>query len=253
MNGKLDEWTAPTAWHLTQMRSRSGLETAEFTYSEPATWNRSVRSRSETLTMVFGGNHTNPSRSISTRTVESTYNARVLTGIILDGVSVSFSYQQGTGGSNRTDASISRQNFPFRLTGMEVHVAGSDDPLYKMNVGTLRDPYDGRIVLNSLELYRDEVLDDKWNFTYNGVGRTVSAGSQDWYGYYNGENEFSEEGRTILCPYEVNVSYGGSFDLTNGFPNAQYASYMSLISVDHDKAVTNFTYEGNSLTAAESA
>lgn len=250
MNGKLDEWTAPTAWHLTQMRSRSGLETAEFTYSEPATWNRSVRSRSETLTMVFGGDHTNPSRSISTRTVESTYNARVLTGIILDGVSVSFSYHQGTGGSSHTDASISRQNFPFRLTGMEVHVAGSDDPLYKMNVGTSRDLYDGRIVLNSLELYRDEVLDDKWNFTYNGVGRTVSAGSQDWYGYYNGENEFSEEGRTILCPYEVNVSYGGSFDLTNGFPNAQYASYMSLTSVDHDKAVTNFTYEGNSFNSS---
>ena len=36
MNAKLDKWTAPTAWHLTQMRSRSGLETAEFTYSEPA-------------------------------------------------------------------------------------------------------------------------------------------------------------------------------------------------------------------------
>ena len=250
MNGKLDEWTAPTAWHLTQMRSRSGLETAEFTYSEPATWNRSVRSRSETLTMVFGGDHTNPSRSISTRTVESIYDARVLTSIILDGTSVSFSYHQGTGGASHTDVSISRQNFPFRLTGMEVHMTGSDDPLYKMNVGTLRDPYDGRIVLNSLELYRDEVLDDKWNFTYNGVGRTVSACSQDWYGYYNGENEFSEEGRTILCPYEVNVSYGGSFDLTNGFPNAEYASYMSLISVDHDMAVTDFTYEGNSVNSS---
>ena len=250
MNGKLDEWTAPTAWHLTTMRSRSGLETAEFAYSDVKSWNRSVRSRSETLTMTLGGEYTAPSKSISSKTVESIYDARVLTSIILNGTAVTFTYSDGTGNVSHKDVSIAQQNFPFRLTGIEVNVSGNEKPLCRMDVKTGRAPYDGRIILNSLELYREDTIDNRWDFTYKGVGRTVSAGSQDWYGYYNGENEFSENGRTILCPYEVNVSNGGSFNLTNGFPNGEYASYMSLISVDNDKAVTNFTYEGNSYDAS---
>ena len=246
MNGKLDEWTAPTAWHLTSMRSRSGLETAEFAYSEAASWNRSVRSRMESLFMTSENRYMNAQRDISTRRIESIYDSRVLIGITLNGTSVSFSYLQGTGNVNHNDALISQQNFPFRLTGMEVRVSGDEKPLCRMDVETVRDQYDGRIVLNSLELYREDTLDDRWNFTYKSVGRRVSVGSQDWYGYYNGENEFSEDGRAFLCPYEVNVSNGGSFNLTNGFPNPEYASYMSLISVDNDRAVTDFTYEGNS-------
>jgi len=246
MNGKLDEWTAPTAWHLTSMRSRSGLETAEFAYSEAASWNRSVRSRMESLFMTSENRYMNAQRDISTRRIESIYDSRVLIGITLNGTSVSFSYLQGTGNVNHNDALISQQNFPFRLTGMEVRVSGDEKPLCRMDVETVRDQYDGRIVLNSLELYREDTLDDRWNFTYKSVGRRVSVGSQDWYGYYNGENEFSEDGRAFLCPYEVNVSNGGSFNLTNGFPNPEYASYMSLISVDNDRAVTYFTYEGNS-------
>ena len=244
MNGKLDEWIAPTAWHLTSMRSRSGLETAEFTYSEPATWNRSVRSRSETMFISSENRYMNAQGSISMSNAESIYRPRVLTNISLNGISVSFSYLQGTGSISRTSAALLQQNFPFRLTGMEVHVAGSDDALYRMDVGTARDMHDGRIVLNSLELYRDGVLDDSWDFTYKGVGRTISVGSQDWYGYYNGENEFSEEGNDIICPYEAD--YGlNSFKLTNGFPSAEHASYMSLMSVDNDDAVTKFAYEGN--------
>ena len=246
MNGKLDEWTAPTAWHLTSMRSRSGLETAEFAYSEAASWNRSVRSRMESLFMTSENRYMNAQRDISTRRIESIYDSRVLIGITLNGTSVSFSYLQGTGNVNHNDALISQQNFPFRLTGMEVRVSGDEKPLCRMDVETVRDQYDGRIVLNSLELYREDTLDDRWNFTYKSVGRRVSVGSQDWYGYYNGENEFSEDGRAFLCPYEINVSNGGSFNLTNGFPNPEYASYMSLISVDNDRAVTDFTYEGNS-------
>ena len=125
MNAKLDQWEAPTAWHITTMRSRSGLETAEFTYSEPEVWNRSVSTRSETLTMVCGSQYTSPSSSVSSRVVKSVYHPRVLTGISLNGTNVTFGYVKGTGGPIRSDISIPQQNFPFRLTGISVDVPGN--------------------------------------------------------------------------------------------------------------------------------
>ena len=248
MNGKLDEWTAPTAWHLTSMRSRSGLETATFTYSDAAIWDRSIITRTETLSVTCGIVQGTPSRNISSNNVKSTYETRVLTGITLNSTTVSFTYAQGTGNAMRTADSPVLQNFPYRLTGMTVSVAGNDVPVKRMEVNTGCAAHDGRIILNGLNSYTDGVMDNKWTFAYKGVGKTVSAGSQDWFGYYNGENEFSGEGNTLLCPYAVSLIGEGSFILTNGFPNADYAAYMSLISVDNDKAVTNFTYEGNYFT-----
>ena len=245
MNGKLDEWTAPTAWHLTSMRSRSGLETALFTYSEAETWDRSVSTRSETLTATCGYYQGEANSSISYGSVSSTYETRVLTGITLGMESVSFTYSKGSGNAFRTSGSPSLQNFPFHLTSMSVRVDDNDDEICRMIVDTRQDSIDGRVVLAGLELYKDGNIDDKWSFTYKGVGKRVSAGSQDWYGYYNGENEFTDDGNLSICPYEAELLGEGTFNLTNGFPNAKYASYMSLVSVDHDGAVSEYTYEGN--------
>ena len=253
MNGKLDQWTAPTAWHLTAMRSRSGLETAVFTYSESVIWNRSIFSTSETLSVICGNQYNTPDRSVSSRNIESLYETRVLTGITLNATEVSFTYSQGTGRAFRTGNSSVLNNFPFRLTEISVRIGENSELLKRMKVNTESASYDGRIVLKGLKSYTDGVLDNQWNFTYKGVGKTVSAGSQDWYGYYNGENEFSDSGNARICPYEINLSGEGSFSLTNGFPNADYAAYMSLTSIDNDGAVTNFTYEGNNFTTTTRA
>ena len=249
MNGKLDEWTAPTAWHLTRVRSRSGLETAEFTYSEPAKWDRSVRTVIETMTYNTGEEIVTSKRSVSSRNVTSVYETRVLTGITLNGQTVSFEYGRVTGSHTYSGSSSSQQNFPFCLEQMSLHISGNPSEVCMMKVNTASAAYDGRIILNGLELYRDGKLDDKWDFTYKGVGRSVSRGSQDWYGYYNGENEFSDSGRTILCPYEFS-SEGRNINLVKGHPNPDYADYMSLVSVNNDGAETQFVYEGNSFNAS---
>ncbi len=245
MNQKLERWTAPTAWHLTSIRSRSGLETAVFSYSEAATWDRSIRSYSETLSVTCGSQQGTPVRSISSKNIESTYETRVLTGITLNGTTASFTYSPGTGTASRTTGSPVLRNFPFRLTDISVITEGNNEYLKRMEVNTGQDAYDGRIVLNGLKIYTDGALDNQWTFTYKGMEKTVSAGSQDWYGYYNGENEFSEQDNTRICPYEINLIGEGSFSLAKGSPNAEYASYMSLTSVNNDGAVTDFTYEGN--------
>ena len=249
MNGKLDKWTAPTAWHLTQMRSRSGLETAEFTYSEPAQWNRSERTVIETMSYDTGKEIITPDRSVSSRNVISVYEARVLTGISLNGHTVSFEYDKSFGSRYYSDSSYSQQNFPFRLNRISVHISGIPVEVCSMKAYTAQAPFDGRVVLNGLEMYRDDKLDDKWNFAYKGVGRSVSRGSQDWYGYYNGENELSDNVNSRICPYEFS-SQGANINLVKGYPNQAYADYMSLMSVDNDGAKTIFIYEGNTFSTA---
>lgn len=253
MNGKLDYWTAPTTWHLTSMRSRSGLETASFTYSAAATWDRSVRTRSETLSATCGALPSVANKSFSFRNVVSTYETRVLTGITLNGKTVSLSYARESSSAIRSAGSPQLMNYPFRLTSISTQVAGNPDEVRRMEVNTIRDEYDGRIVLKGLSLYVGGELNNQWAFSYKGVGQTVSAGSQDWYGYYNGENEFSTDGNTGICPYEFSILGEGSYNLTNGFPNETYASYMSLTSIDNDGAVTWIIYEGNSFTTLSRA
>ena len=249
MNGKLDEWTAPTAWHLTSIRSRSGLETAEFTYSEPAQWDRSVSTHIETMSYDTSKEIITPDRSVSTRNVMSLYETHALIGIALNGQTLSLEYSKGSGSHYYSGSSSSQQNFPFTLTGMSLRVSGNPEEICRMNVHTSQALYDGRIILNRLEMYRGGKLDDQWDFTYKGVGRTVSRGSQDWYGYYNGENEFSDTGKTGLCPYEFD-SQGRNINLVKGYPNPDYASYMSLTSINNDGATTRFFYEGNTFSSA---
>ena len=47
--GEPDRWSATTAWHLTTVRSRSGLETAQFSYSSPTDWLSRIRSIRNTV------------------------------------------------------------------------------------------------------------------------------------------------------------------------------------------------------------
>lgn len=245
-SGQPDRWTATTAWHITEIRSCSGLETATFTYSQPVVWKRVVMALSRTLSIVKGGTVPTPSLSTSATYIHNDYETKVLTGITLGNANATFTYSQGTGSCYRSDASVSQNNFPFRLTEISVRIAGNQSVLTQLHVGTSKDTYDGRIILNNLNLYRGEQLDDKWNFTYNSVGKIVSKGSQDWYGYYNGENEFTDDGNSTICPFEFNSTYYDA-DLTNGYPVPKYAQLMSLKTIDHDGAITSFLYEGNAM------
>ena len=241
--GEPDRWSATTAWHLTTVRSRSGLETAQFSYSSPTDWLSRIRSIRNTVAVTCGESGTIPTSDLSTHHILKSHSVKVLTAISLSGTTATFSYAGGCGNvtrTNRTDIT----NFPYRLTEISINTEGNSSVLARMEVQTQRDGYDGRIILNGLRLYRAGKLDDKWDFTYRGVGRNVSAGSQDWYGFYNGENEFTDEGTDGVGPYEYNITTGG-LDLTNGFPVSEYADYMSLKSVNHDGAITNFVYEGS--------
>ena len=253
LTGEADRWSATTAWHMTSMRSRSGLEMAEFTYSEPEEWKRVVRSRSQSMSVTWPSDpyqsNLSPQIESSSKYIHTTYSTKVLSGIVFDGTAVSFSYLKGPSYCRRTGDSSYQQNFPFILDEITVQVQGNPNEVARLDVSCISAPYDGRILLNGLHLYKEDVLDDKWSFTYRSVGCEVSRGSQDWYGYYNGENEFSDNGTGRVFPFEFRPSFN-SPELTNGHPNPEYADYMSLISVDNDGAVTRFSYEGSVITAS---
>lgn len=250
--GEPDRWSAITAWHLTCIRSRSGLETAEFTYSEPAEWKRTVRTRIQTVTeSVYPDimeSDRSPKTGISSKYIFSTYAVKVPTCISLDGVEVTFDYLKSLSYCHRTDYPSYQQNFPFSLNEISVRMTNNPEEVIQMEVSCAPASYDGRILMNNIRLYRSEELINKWTFAYREVGMEVSRGSQDWYGYYNGEKEFSESGTSSVSPYEYLNTSG--FNLTNGFPNAEYADYLSLISVDNDGAVTKFDYEGSIIVSA---
>ena len=247
MNGYGNFWTAPTAWHITSMRSRSGLETAQFSYSPAVEWKSDVLAITRSVAITSGGTGNIPSMDVTSSYVYKRHHVKALTGISLNETELSFVYGGGGGKAIRT-SSDGQNNYPFILRSISVSTAGTSGELSRLELLTDCDPYDGRIVLNGLRLYGSGELEDSWNFSYKGVGRTVSTGSQDWYGYYNGENEFTDDGTPSLCPYEYSQSDG--LTLTNGFPNHMYADYMSLVEIDHDGAVTRFNYEGNVVTTS---
>ena len=248
-SGEPDRWSATTAWHLKSVRSRSGLETAELTYSDPAEWKRVVRASCRTVTETVypdtQDNERSPQTGLSSKYIYSTYSTKVLSCISLNGDEVSFTYTGSTGSCHRNDYPDYQQNFPFSLSRISVRSASNPQELSRLDAFCGPAPHDGRILLNSLRLYKGGVLEDKWEFAYKTVETSISRGSQDWYGYYNGENEFSDEGTGSTCPYEYSASSG--FVLTNGYPDPKYAAYLSLTSVDNDGARTGFAYEGSTI------
>ena len=248
-SGEPDRWSATTAWHLKSVRSRSGLETAELTYSDPAEWKRVVRASCRTVTETVypdsQDSERSPQTGFSSKYIYSTYSTKVLSCISLNGDEVSFTYTGSTGSCHRNDYPDYQQNFPFILSRISVRSASNPQELSRLDAFCGPAPHDGRVLLNSLRLYKGGVLEDKWEFAYKTVETSISRGSQDWYGYYNGENEFSDEGTGSTCPYEYNASSG--FVLTNGYPDPKYAAYLSLTSVDNDGARTGFAYEGSTI------
>lgn len=248
-SGEPDRWSATTAWHLKSVRSRSGLETAELTYSDPAEWKRVVRASCRTVTETVypdsQDSERSPQTGFSSKYIYSTYSTKVLSCISLNGDEVSFTYTGSTGSCHRNDYPDYQQNFPFSLSRISVRSASNPQELSRLDAFCGPAPHDGRILLNSLRLYKGGVLEDKWEFAYKTVETSISRGSQDWYGYYNGENEFSDEGTGSTCPYEYSASSG--FVLTNGYPDPKYAAYLSLTSVDNDGARTGFAYEGSTI------
>ena len=247
MNGKIDKWSAVTAWHLTEMTSRSGLETARFVYSAPAEWTRIIRSHIVTADETVGGDIMSdsliPDRNSSTTQVKYTYETKVLTEISLDGTSVDFGYAKGVSECKRDNYNSYQQNFPYILAHISVRDSVNSTELRRLDISAGAAPYDGRIILNGLRLYSSGKLDDVWSFSYQDFAGYISNGSQDWYGYYNGEVEFSESGTISVGPYEYNYPQG--YCLTNGYPNPKYAACLSLKSINHNGAVIDFEYEGN--------
>ena len=258
-SGEADHWEATTAWYLSSVTSRSGAETAQFTYTSGGTWNRNINPLIKTLTFEEWGSGSSSSDGVSSQFIANSYTTRVLTSITLGGFTVSFTYASDTGNHNHDVRSwVSAQNNPSRLTAISVLAPGGST-LRTLSVGTVKDLRDGRIVLGSLRLYSGTsggTLEDRWDFTYNTRIRSISHYSQDWYGYFNASNEVipwvGEEPFAIynsLCPYDIVMSYGTpTLSLAHGTPNPSVSHYMSLKKVDHDGAVTEFTYEGNNIT-----
>ena len=257
MSGQPDRWSATTAWHITEMRSRSGLESAMFSYSDPMEWRRKIYVPTSSITAQNGQGQL-PSYSTRNKIeyIHNSYESKVITRIEIEGMYVNFTYSTGTGKCLHKDSGVGQNNFPFKLSGISAYAHGNEVELCRLDVGTTQDVYDGRIILNNLDLYKGGVLDDTWEFQYRGIGKSVSHYSQDWYGYYNGHNEFPfistianpYRRSTSTCPYEfANSSAGVHLDLVNGHPDPTYADYMSLTDINHDGMRSHITYEGNKI------
>ena len=246
-NGALDRWEATTAWHLTSVTSSSGLETATLRYTTPKKWIQNTISRREVLTINKSAGRESKSTSTEYTFIARSHEAKVLSEITLSGYKAVFTYAEDTGESNHyvLDGD-SRKNFPFRLTGITIFYGSSE--LARLVVNTGREVHDGRIILNSLRLYNGDTLNDRWDFTYDTRNTQVSRYSQDWFGYYNGEDDASNHPRSGIGPFTVPVSTE-VVTLTYGTPNARKATYMSLLSADHDGAMTEFQYEGCSVAS----
>ncbi len=241
MTGQQVDWTATTAWYLTAITSRTGLETANLIYTDAGTWNRDsyLATRSWARRIVSGGGTTLTGPSSSSTTVQASYSPLVLSQISLNGQCVQFDYSAAGGnGFRKGPGNHSAQNFPKRLSGITItsHVAEVASWTVNTSFGQ-----DNRVILTSLQKYCENELIDRWTFTYIQHGGT-SRFAQDWYGYYNGET-----GRTSTCPYTVGIGIGDVSFTLNGIPDPDYADDMMLSEVDHDGAKTEFEYEGNAI------
>ena len=249
MTGQQVNWTATTAWYLTAISSRTGLETATLTYSSAGTWNRdsylSTKSWSQRIPSGLSPTLTGPTGSLTT--VQSSYQTKVLSQISMNDYHILFDYSTAGGyGSRKGPGTYSAQNFPKRLSEITVRY-GSLSEIARWTV-TTASSQDNRIMLTGLQEYCENELHDRWTFTYIQHGGS-SRYSQDWYGYYN-----AETGRTSVCPYSVTAGSGNaSVNLLYGTPDPQYADDMMLSTMDHDGAKTEFEYEGNAIPLSGSS
>ena len=252
--GEPDIWEATTAWYLQSITSRSGGETATFTYASGGTWDRNINTLTKTLTFEDWGGGENFTSGVSSKFIANSYTTQVLTSVSLGGFTASFSYAFDTGNHyHRVRSWVSTQNYPARLTAISVS-APDGNTLRTLTVGTIKEPHDGRVILSNLRLYSGTssgTLEDRWDFTYKTRNKTISQYSQDVFGYFNASNEAPKPAPGVppfvsydsLCPYDVNGSYG-TLTLEHGTPALLVSNYMSLSSSDHDGTVTSFTYEG---------
>lgn len=254
--GQQVDWDATTAWYLTLVTSRDGTESATFTYDDGGNWDKSTRSVVKTVTESPSPNTSgyDESYSYSTHSVKSEHATKVLTGISLSGFTASFDYESVSSHSGHTViAGTDASNYPKRLTAITVS-GPSGARILKAEVSTTRHSYDGRIILGGINILgkSDTIVEDRWTFTYKTTSHTVSRYSQDWYGYFNGENGDwttlhpgqTGANRTDICPYLLSPSVSYSAVLTYGAPDSAEASYMMLTEANHDGARTTWTYEG---------
>ena len=254
--GQQVDWSATTAWYLTQVTSRDGTESATFTYSDGGDWDRSTRSviRTVTASPSYDTSGYDEDYSIEYNDVESEHETKVLTGISLSGFTASFSYESVSSHSSHTVSSgTDACNYPKRLTGISV-TNSMGAKLLRAATSTTRHSYDGRIILSGVNIYGADTthVEDRWTFSYNSTTHTVSRYSQDWFGYFNGENGDwttshpgqTGAGRGDLCPYLLSTTPNYTASLAYGAPDGAEASYMMLTEANHDGARTTWTYEG---------
>ncbi len=237
LTGEVDKWEAITAWYLSSVTSRSGLEQALFTYDEGPVWRKTLITKSSSVTMSQGPNR-NVEYGTGCSIVSLSYTTKILKSISLDGETIAFSYSAGTGTCNHLYDST--PNYPVRLTRME---AGDINGriIRRLNLGTGCDIVDGRIILNSLTFRGlDSNIYDKWSFVYDSPSEQVSHFAQDWYGYHNG----TTCGFTDYAPFHYTSSISNPMQ---GSPDAGKARLMSLLSCNHNGAETEFVYEGNTI------
>ncbi|MDY4482307.1 MAG: RHS repeat-associated core domain-containing protein [Candidatus Cryptobacteroides sp.] len=237
LTGEVDKWDAFTAWYLSSVTSRSGLEQALFTYDEGPVWRKTLITKSSSVSMSQGPNR-NVEYGTGCSIVSLSYTTKILKSISLDGETIAFSYSAGTGTCNHLYDTT--PNYPVRLTRME---AGDINGriIRRLDLGTRRDIVDGRIILNSLTFRGlDSDIYDKWSFVYDSPSERVSHFAQDWYGYHNG----TTCGFTDYAPFHYTSSISNPMQ---GSPDAGKARLMSLLSCNHNGAETEFVYEGNTI------
>ncbi len=233
LTGAKDLWSATTAWYLTRIESRTGLEVATLSYKPGLQWERTVTVRSQSRSFVTGTTD-QPGMSESHSDIVQRYSTKLISGITLNGYEVGFTYSEAKTRNNHTG--ITQWNYPARLTGVSVK-RPDGKTLRSVVVGTERESRDGRVILSTLEFKDSEgSLEDIWRFKYNTLSASVSHTSQDWFGYYNGE----QGGYNGICPFSFNPMQTSM----SGTPDGSKAGYMTLRECDHDGAVQTFTYEG---------
>ena len=235
-SGEQDKWEATTAWYISSITSRSGLEQAIFSYEAGGRWERKQTTKSTTATISDKGD-SHLSYSSASSTIVQSYETRKLMSITLDGETVHFQYKGNTGSGLHLGDIVA--NYPVMLSYATVSDINGR-VTKRLDFGTGRDAHDGRIILNSLTFKGlNEQTYDRWSFAYDTRSNEVSHYSQDWYGYYNAVSG----GFMDYAPYHYsNITDGTP---APGTPDAGQASYMSLVSSNHNGAVTRIMYEGN--------